>query len=125
MQPKHYATDWTEGARLWGAIVGPPSVLKSPVIRVCTAPVDALEVVARQGWGQDMAAHKVAHKAWKAAVRDDPTLVQPLPPHCPRYLVEDATIAALSEVLRAERNPTAKCMPRKARCWCALTNWQN
>ncbi len=52
IQPKRHDFTWTEAARLWGAIVGPPSILKSPVIAIATAPIVAMEVAARKDWSE-------------------------------------------------------------------------
>jgi Protein of unknown function (DUF3987) len=100
IQPKQRDTEWIEQARLWGAIVGPPSVLKSPVIAAATAPVVALNMAGHAAWVTAMTDYKIAYKAWKAAVRNDDTLVQPEAPRKARYLVESVTIEALQEVLR-------------------------
>jgi hypothetical protein len=61
IQPKARDHTWTEGPRLWGAIVGDPSILKTPVIRACTAPIDVLDAQARQRHAAEMRAYKVAH----------------------------------------------------------------
>jgi hypothetical protein len=98
IQPKVRDHTWTESPRLWGAIVGDPSILKTPVIRLCTDPIDALDAQARQRHAVGMRAYKVAHTIWK---RDDgDPASEPQPPRLDRYLVEGTTVEALSEVLR-------------------------
>ena len=99
IQPKRYDTTWVEQARLWAAIVGDPSILKSPVIAVCTKPIDRLETAARARHQEEMRDYKVAHEAWKTA-EDKNGLQEPKHPKLARYLIESATIEALSEVLR-------------------------
>jgi hypothetical protein len=96
LQPKRYDYLWTENARLWGAIVGPPSILKTPVLVACTRPIDRLESEARKQWQEDLRRWRNAEAAAKAENRDftDPE------PKRPRYLVESTTIEALQEVLR-------------------------
>jgi hypothetical protein len=101
IQPKRHDFTWTEAARLWGAIVGPPSILKSPVIAMATAPIVAMEVAARRDWSEQMAIHRVALAAWKAGAK---TAAEPTAPRRPRYLVESATIEALQEVLRDDED---------------------
>ena len=39
VQPKRRDYLWTEGPRLWGAIVGDPSIMKTPVISAATRPL--------------------------------------------------------------------------------------
>jgi uncharacterized protein DUF3987 len=97
LQPKQNDYTWTEQARLWGAIVGPPSILKSPVIAAATAPVVALNMAAHAAWTDAAADHKAAMKAWKDGGKEgDP----PQMPRKARHLVESVTIEALQEVLR-------------------------
>jgi hypothetical protein len=97
LQPKRFDDTWTERARLWGAPIGLPSIMKSPVIALATAPIDRLEIAAREQWNEEMAAWRVAVAAWKAGDKKDP---EPVPPRCARYLVESVTVEALQEVLR-------------------------
>jgi hypothetical protein len=105
LQPKLHDTSWTENPRLWGAIVGPPSIRKSPVIAAATRPIDNLDAKMRHQHRQAMEAHDAAHAAWKSS--GDPAKgSEPRPPRLPRYLVEGTTIEALSEVLRDD--PEAK-----------------
>ena len=47
VRPKRFDTEWDECARLWTLILGDPSILKSPVITLCTRPIDRLEQQAR------------------------------------------------------------------------------
>jgi hypothetical protein len=97
IQPKRHDFTWHEGSRLWGAIVGSPSVLKSPIIAATTAPIVALEVAAHKEWADQMALHRAAVAEWKAGGKTEP---EPEPPRKARYLVESATVEALQEVLR-------------------------
>lgn len=61
VQPKVHDTTWTESPRLWAAIIGSPSILKSPVLRATTSPIDRLEARAREE-------HAAAMRHWKAEV---------------------------------------------------------
>lgn len=98
IQPKRHDDTWREAARIWGAIVGDPSILKSPVIAACTRPVERLEMQARREYANAVARYKAATKALKEE-GGDPASLGPAP-RCSRYLVEGTTIEALSEVLR-------------------------
>jgi hypothetical protein len=102
LQPKRHDYTWTENARLWGAIVGPPSILKTPVIKACTEPIDRLEIKAHEQWKEDMARYEILHDEWKAA--GDKSTPEPQQPKKPRYLVESTTIEALQEVLRDDKD---------------------
>jgi Protein of unknown function (DUF3987) len=116
LQPKQYDSDWIENARLWGAIVGDPSILKTPVIKAVTAPIDKLEVKARQCHNEAMQKYKAELKAWKDNGSDPET--EPKMPKLDRYMVEGTTIEALSEVLRddseaRQRAPAGKVLIRQ------------
>jgi len=60
IQPKRFDTTWTENPRLWAAIVGDPSILKTPVIAACTKPIDRLDAEARQVHQDEMRAYQAA-----------------------------------------------------------------
>jgi hypothetical protein len=112
IQPKRYDTTWTEQPRLWGAIVGDPSILKTPVIVLCTKPIDRLEAEARERHQEEMREYKAELAAWKRA--EDTELPEPTAPKLSRYLVESTTIEALSEVLRDDDDAKLTAPARKA-----------
>ena len=97
IEPKRHDFTWTEHARLWGAIVGPPGIMKSPIIAATTAPIVALDVAAHKEWAEQMAVHRAALANWKAGNKAEP---EPKPPRKARHLVESCTVEALQEVLR-------------------------
>lgn len=115
MQPKRFDYTWTESPRLWGAIVGDPSIMKSPVITACTKPIDKLDAAARQRHAEAMRIYKLKG----AEAKKDKTGGTPEPtrPRLDRYLVEGATVEAISEVLRdddeaTQRAPAGKVLSR-------------
>lgn len=108
LQPKRFDDTWTENPRIWGAIVGDPSILKTPVIRATTKPIDLLEAQARERHATAMQRHKAEMKAWKDAGSDPAT--EPHLPPLERYLIEGSTIEALSEALRSDAQ-ARQCAP--------------
>lgn len=96
IQPKRHDTTWTESPRIWGAIVGDPSILKSPVLTACTRPIDQLEIEARKQHAAAMIRYTAELNEWKKEKRGE----EPKHPVLDRYLVESLTVEALSEVLR-------------------------
>jgi Protein of unknown function (DUF3987) len=98
LQPKRHDYLWTENARIWGAIVGPPSILKTPVINACTHPVDQLEAEGRRQWQEDMRRYEEQLAKWEKNGSDADD--KPQAPKRARWLVESTTIEALQEVLR-------------------------
>lgn len=120
VQPKRFDDTWTECPRLWGGLVGDPSIMKSPVIAVCTRPIDQLETAARERHATAMAAYQTAHNAWKDARKDRRAEAgdEPRRPRLDRYMVEGCTMEALSEALRddpeaKQRAPTGKVLVRQ------------
>ena len=100
VQPKRHDYSWTEKPRLWGAIVGDPSILKTPVIRECTQPIDKLDAAARERHKGDMHVYKEDLKAHKADKTGE--TAEPRHPRLDRYLIENATIETIGEILRGD-----------------------
>ena len=118
LRPKRL-DDWCEFANLWGAVVGPPSWMKSPALDEGKRPLTIIEARELEGfetthrvWEADEAAAKVqrdgARDRARKAARDKATfdkmelVAEPIPeePKPPRLIVNDATVPALCEVLR-------------------------
>jgi uncharacterized protein DUF3987/primase-like protein len=116
IQPKRHDYTWTESPRLWGAILGSPSIKKTPVINACTKPIDKLAAAARKRYAEAMRDYEQEMKIAKA---DKSGETPELPhPRLDRYLVESATVEALSEVLRddddaRQRAPAHKVLVRQ------------
>lgn len=109
LQPKRFDTEWTEQPRIWGAIVGEPSIRKSPVLSACTRPVDALEAEARKIHQAEMIRYTAALNEWKKdKVGDEPRM-----PVLDRFMVESLTTEALQEVLRDDFKATFRAPARK------------
>jgi hypothetical protein len=115
--------DWEELANLWGAVVGPPSVLKSAAFREVLRPLRLLEARALEAHQAELAAWRVNQEAakvtreaarynalqkakkgsafdaseWIAAESEEEPQVR-------RYIANSATIPALCDVLRANPN---------------------
>jgi hypothetical protein len=111
IQPKAHDYTWTENPRIWGAIVGDPSMLKTPILRAATAPIDKLEAEARRRHDDAMRSYKTAHKAWKNA--KDTTAEEPRKPLLDRYLIESTTTEAISEVLRDDLDASMRAPAKK------------
>lgn len=115
VQPKIHDDTWTEAPRLWGAIVGDPSILKTPVLKACTKPIDVMESAARERHAEAMRKYRTELAALKADKA--PPGAAPPKPRCDRYMVEGTTTEALSEVLRDDdeasfRTPAGKVLIR-------------
>ena len=113
--------DWTVAANLWGAIIGRPSLLKSPALAEPMKAVDALEVKARDAHADAEKEHRAALTLNAAYAKEATTRLQkavkdgdklkaealareaieePEPPARRRYKTSDATVEMLGELLR-------------------------
>jgi len=104
IQPKRYETGWKESARLWCAIVGSPSVRKSPAIKRATARLRRIDMDlhdqnarAQADYADQMEQYKDAKKEAK---KTGAYIKAPEAPASRRMVVEDITVEALSEVLK-------------------------
>lgn len=105
IQPKRHETSWTESARLWCAIVGSPSIKKSPAIRRATKrlrKIDADLAETNAKLAADYAEQTEQFKDAKKEAKKSGGLGVPAPerPAMARMIVEDITVEALSEVLK-------------------------
>jgi hypothetical protein len=132
IQPKRHDTGWAVVPNLWGAIIGPPGVMKSPVVSAVTAPVRALETEWRKQNDAAMAEYNAAAEraeldkaAWKeqykrnikagkeAPERPDANLSAPVPR---QLLTADANFEALHKLM--SENPAGILLLRDE-----LTGW--
>jgi hypothetical protein len=102
VQPKRNDSTWTEPAILWTMLYGPPSVKKSPVLRMLSA-------ILRRINAEHAKTHKAAMADYvqrKKAAGKDPDAVAALgePPAPKQTVVTDFTVEALSEVLKDDIN---------------------
>ena len=105
IQPKRHETGWKESARLWCAMVGAPSVRKTPAIMRGTSRLRHIDAdLARENsrlaaeHADQLEQFKDAKKAAKKS--GEPMGSAPERPAMQRMIVEDITVEALSEVLK-------------------------
>jgi hypothetical protein len=116
--------DWLVVPNLWGAVVGRPSVMKTPAISEPINLLKRLEVQAGKDYGDDQkryaaeelvskARRKGAEKAVKDALEagEDPMPLaqaaireESSAPVCRRYIVNDTTVEKLGELLNENPN---------------------
>jgi hypothetical protein len=121
IQPKERDFSWVEPANLWGAIIGPPGVMKTPVIQAGVRPLIQIQTEWRQAhedslaeysesieewevtkaaWKEQLKAHKRDSKNRRPERPPDP----PAPPRLRRLIVNDATFEALHQTM--SQNPS-------------------
>ncbi|UTV79784.1 DUF3987 domain-containing protein [Acidithiobacillus sp. YTS05] len=117
--------DWTVLPNLWGAIVGRPSLMKTPALSEATKMLYRMEELARSLHAEKMNAYEAEMEASKVRAaankkkaaklldksdQDKSVLVEmlrkeqpPAPPTLRRYIANDATVEKLGELL--QENP--------------------
>ena len=134
IQPKALDATWTECPNLWGAIVGPPGTMKSPVIAAVSAPIRNVEALWNVEFESEVAATRDAkhlaelkERAWEqqyiaASKRGGELPIQPdtsMPePRRKRLLTSDATFECLHEIL-AENPAGIACWRDELAGWLA------
>jgi Protein of unknown function (DUF3987) len=117
--------DWTVVPNLWGLAVGPPGLMKSPALAEALRPLSRLISDAHAEYEEEMLAHHfhlaeararrhdVTSRLRDAFANDEPTAglrqhfeATPAyrPPVAKRYLVNDATVEKLGELLNHNPN---------------------
>ena len=110
--------DWRVVPNLWGLIVGRPGVMKSPALSEVLKPLNRLESTERERWQAEHDAWELDAKASELSVKQnerqaaacaakDPAKARallhptetPTEPTARRYLVNDATVEKLGELL--------------------------
>jgi hypothetical protein len=120
IRPKQH-DDWEVTPNLWGAIIGPPSAMKTPAMRSALGPVYDIQDQMREAWEGGLSSKAVddalaalaakdqKKKAEKAIRGGDHEQARSLltalsegesaEPPCPRLIVNDATVEKLGELL--------------------------
>ena len=115
IQPKAQDTSWVVVPNVWGGIIAPPGLMKSPVISAMTQPLDRIEALWRAEQESAMSdyrqqqeeaklrqavwreQYKVAQKSGKdAPLRPDDSLAAPI---CRRLITQDATFESLHAIM--------------------------
>jgi putative DNA primase/helicase len=121
IQPKR-ADDWTVVPNLWGCVIGRPGIMKSPPLQEVMRPLQSLQARAVEQYEHDMRdfaagsllaeeAERVAKDKIRKAIKANQRAkaeelaqeaVKPdgEKPTCVRYVVNDATVEKLGELLR-------------------------
>ena len=115
VQPRVHDESWRKPCNLWGGIIGPPGVLKSPVLTAVTRPLAQIEDAWRTEHKEELATYELEQEqaelelqAWreqsKAALKSNKSL-PPRPdtseeePTQKRLILQDATFEKLHEIL--------------------------
>lgn len=104
LQVKRHETGWRESARLWCAVVGNPSIKKSPSIAKAISRVRKINADLAEDNKKLLAQHASEMEAFKDAKKEAKKtgehVTAPEQPQLHRLVVQDTTVEALSEVLK-------------------------
>lgn len=124
IRPKRF-DDWTVIPNLWGALIGRPSMMKTPPLKAIMKPLDKLIDLAANDYSGQLSAFNQQHQIAalrknvlegkiKTAIRGDrdyESLALELagldaitPPQRRRYVVNDCTVQALGQILAENPN---------------------
>src|SRR5262249_49875991 len=65
IQPKAHDSSWVVVPNLWGAIIGPPGVMKSPVVSAVVKPLQRVEKAYRDGFESELEAYEYEAEAYE------------------------------------------------------------
>jgi hypothetical protein len=91
LQVKRHDKGWRESARIWVALVGPPSSKKSPILAAAVRPLRRIDTELARKYAEAKVAYDALPKEEKAATR---------PPKQTRLLLQDTTIEAAQDVIK-------------------------
>jgi Protein of unknown function (DUF3987) len=116
LQPKAADASWIVVPNLWGGIIAPPGLMKSPVISAMTQPLSRIEALwraehaaAMSDYRQQQEEAKLRQAVWReqykaaqkggkdAPARPDDSIAEPV---CGRLITQDATVEKLHEIMR-------------------------
>lgn len=105
IQPKRHETGWRESARLWCAVVGNPSVRKSPSLKRAIGRLKKINKDLCDANERQEARYQGELETWKDLAKEakkskELPPVKPEEPAKKRMIVEDVTVEALSEILK-------------------------
>ena len=123
IRPKQH-DDWTVVANVWGLVIGPPGIMKTPAVSEALRPLQRLVAEAHDAYENTLAAHRFQEQKVKAQrellqarlkeslkrgaetadLEAEFRALDLAPPTERRYLVNDATVEKLGELLNENPN---------------------
>jgi hypothetical protein len=91
LQVKRHNAGWLESARLWIALVGPPSSMKSPTMAVAARPLRRMDADMARQQAEERSRYDKLPREEKAEAK---------PPKQARLVLQDTTVEAAQEILR-------------------------
>ena len=95
--------DWTEGAAIFGMIVGGPASKKTPAMNLALRPVRERQMALKTEYERQKEEHKAAFANYKDALKEDPSAREPDKPTLGRTYADDTTVERLADILNENR----------------------
>jgi hypothetical protein len=95
--------DWTEGAAIFGMIVGGPASKKTPAMNMALRPVRERQMAHKAEYERQKEEYEAALGAHADAVKDDPDARKPERPTLKRTYADDTTVERLADILNENR----------------------
>jgi hypothetical protein len=96
--------DWTEGAALFGMIVGGPASKKTPAMNLALRPVRERQMAMKIEYERQKEEHEAALRDYEKAKKDGPSeLRKPDKPTLVRTYADDTTVERLADILNENR----------------------
>jgi hypothetical protein len=96
--------DWTEGAAIFGMIVGGPSSKKTPAMNLALRPVRERQMALKVEYERQKEEYEIALRDYEKAKKDSPAEIrQPDKPVLGRTYADDTTVERLADILNENR----------------------
>jgi hypothetical protein len=96
--------DWTEGAAIFGMIVGGPASKKTPAMNLALRPVRERQMALKAEYERQKEEFESALRDWEKAKKDGPSeLRKPDKPTLVRTYADDTTVERLADILNENR----------------------
>jgi hypothetical protein len=95
--------DWTEGAAIFGMIVGGPASKKTTAMNLALKPVRERQMALKTEYKRQQEEYKSAYANYRNALKDDPDAREPEKPTLGRIYADDTTVERLADVLHENR----------------------
>ena len=102
--------NWTVTPNLWGMLIAPPSIKKSPIFSEMIKPLQKLEMEAYERYEEEMAAYRLERvaydiemKEYKERIKEGESPTPPTEPKEPkpkRYIINDATVEKVAVIMK-------------------------
>jgi hypothetical protein len=95
--------DWTEGAAIFGMIVGGPASKKTPAMNLALRPVREIQMSLKAEYERQKEEYEAALVHHKEALKADPDARKPDRPTLGRTYADDTTVERLADILNENR----------------------